>query len=546
MFPLFSLVAPLAIVGCEPPPPTESSVLTVVKEQTAAWVRNFNPLSVACRFPTQAGIYEPLLIYSPTAGTWFPWLAEAYEWRSNQVLALTIRDNVRWSDGEPFGVDDVSFTFDLILKKTELDTLGLSRIVDRIEVEEPRTVVLYLNRPFVPGLDTIAQTLIVPKHRFRDVPDLLRWTNPDPVGTGPFTEVRNFRSQVFELGRNPHYWQGPVRVEALRFPAIASNDQLAMALLQGEVDWAGAFVPEIDRLYVSRDPTHHKYWHPLGPSWFLYANTTRPPLGDVRVRKAISLALDRELMLQVSQWDKFVEPDRGTGLSDMFAPWRSTEVESQSDWVTYDPERAKALLDEAGFRVGPEGVRQHPDGAPLSLELSMVAGWSDTVRSSQVAATNLREVGLDVSVRSYDDGAWFANSFSGQFDMTLGWSNGGPSPYLFYQGLMATEMVKPVGTAHFTNWHRYSSPDLDALLEAFEATTDPAAQHALGVEMQRRFVEEAPAIPLFAGPVWGEFNTTRFVGWPTPQDPYAPPSPNPPHTPLLVLSRVRPRSTAEE
>ena len=531
----------LLLVACEPPPPEESGVLVVVKDQTSAWVRNFNPMSPSARFPTQAGIYEPLAIYNDVASTWEPWLAESWAWRGDTTLAFTLREGVRWSDGHPLLASDVQFTYELALGDPKLDAAGLARFLDRVELESDRTIVCHLSRPYGPGFAALAHTLVLPEHVVGEVADPLTWTNPSPVGSGPFTEVRTFRTQVFELGRNPHYWQGPPPIEALRFPAIASNDQLAMALIQGEVDWSGGYVPQIDRVFVDRDPEHHGYWYPNGPSWFLYANTTIAPYDDVRVHKAMSLGLDRDLMIEVAGWTGFTQPDRGTGLTNLFAAWRSPEAEAASDWVAHDPDRARALLDDAGLRVGPEGVRTRADGSPLTIELSMVSGWSDAVRASQVAAQSLRAIGLDVRVRSYDPGAWFANTFRGEFELTTAWSMGGPDPYLFYAGLMGTSQVRPVGTAHFTNWHRYGSPRMDALLTAFEQTTDREAQREIAVEMQHAFVAEAPAIPLYAGPVWGQFNRTRFENWPSAENPYAPLSPNPPYTPLFVMTQVRPR-----
>ena len=87
-------------------------------------------------------------------------------------------------------------------------------------------------------------------------PDSLQFTNPDPVGTGPFTEVDYFRAQVYQLGKNPHYWQPDTpKIQALRFPTVAGNDQAALELIRGNVDWAGNFLPAIDRIYVQARPS---------------------------------------------------------------------------------------------------------------------------------------------------------------------------------------------------------------------------------------------------------------------------------------------------
>jgi peptide/nickel transport system substrate-binding protein len=91
---------------------------------------------------------------------------------------------------------------------------------------------------------------------------------------------------------------------------------------------------------------------------------------------------------------------------------------------------------------------------------------------------------------------------------------------------MSSATVKPVGEASMGNWHRYGSPAADRALAAFEREPDPARQHALADTLQRIFVAEAPAIPLYPNPSWAEYNTARFTGFPSREDPYADPSPN--------------------
>ena len=111
---------------------------------------------------------------------------------------------------------------------------------------------------------------------------------------------------------------------------------------------------------------------------------------------------------------------------------------------------------------------------------------------------------------------------------------------------MASATVKPKGTASMGNWHRYGSPDADRALAAFEREADPAAQHRLCAEMQRVFVAEAPAIPLYPNPSWAEYNNGRFDGFPSRIAPYADASPNKfdRGEVLLVLTALAPRGGA--
>jgi peptide/nickel transport system substrate-binding protein len=540
-----SLTAGAACVRKTPGAPP--GVLVVSQEQHASWVRNFNPLTTAsaARWPTLAGVYEPLYVFNSVTSSYVPWLAVAFEWREeNLVLRVTTREGVVWSDGRPFSAHDVAFTFDLIRRHPALDRRGTWTLLADVDAVDHRTVDFRFQRVFIPGFDDIAAQQIVPRHIWSGVADPVTFANENPVGTGPFTEVRLFRNQVYEIGRNPRYWQaGRPKVEALRFPAYPSNDRANLALVYDEIDWAGNFIPAVDRVYVSRRPEHHGYWFPLtGSTIFLYANTTRAPFDDVRVRKALSLAIDRPLLVDVALY-RYSRPADATALSDAYTAWRSSDVADTSDWVRFDPERAGRLLDEAGHPRASDGYRRLPDGRVWRYDILTVSGWSDWIRASQVIARNLQAVGIDATVHTHDFGAWFQRVQEGRFDLTLGWSYEGPTPYIFYRTLMASATVKPIGTVAGSNWHRYASATADQALEKFEREPDPEKQRLIALELQKVFSDEAPAIPLYPNPSWAEFNTGRFDGFPTRQSPYADPSPNKFDRGecLLVLTSLTPR-----
>lgn len=535
----------LTCAGCaieRPEPP--AGILSVSIEQTSAWVRNFNPLlpSGAGRWPTRNGIYEPLQIYNGVTHRWVPWLGRAATWSDDlRTLRVDLRPGVLWSDGAAFTAADVVFTFDLMRRYRVFDSNAVWSFLESVTAPDDHTVEMRLTRVFVPGMDSLLQQPIVPRHVWESVADPMTFTNPDPVGTGPFTEVRVFRNQVYELGRNPRYWQpGKPAALGLRFLAFPSNDQANMALIEGAVDWSANFVPAIDRTFVARDPENNHYWSPLlGSTVFLYANTARAPFGDVRIRKAVSRAIDRDKLVQVAMYG-YTRPADATGLSDAYADLRDPEA-AAAEWMRYDGNAAGAMLDEAGLRRGPDGMRRGPDGAPLRLDIQVVSGWSDWVRGGQVIASSLRAVGIDASLRLYDMSAWIDHLQRGDFDMAIAWSEEGPTPYRFYRALMSTDTVAPLGQPAPTNWHRFGDARADELLHAFEKTNDAAEQKRLVHAMERRFAEVVPAIPLFPGPLWGAYRTRRFDNFPSAENPYAKLTPNAAPEALLVLVELRPR-----
>ncbi len=542
------LAALAALAACgthrAPRPLDGEASLNISVEQQSVWVRNFNPLLPPgrSRWPTRSGVYEPLMIYNPMNGEWTPWLATGYAW-SDDLLSLrfTLRPGVRWSDGEAFSSADVVSTFGLMKQHAALDLAHVWGFVTEVVAIDRLTVEFRFSRAYVPGLEDLAHQPIVARHVWAAVPDPVTFSNPHPVGTGPFTEVLTFRDQVYELGRNPHYWQpGRPKVRALRFLAYPSNDQANLALVEGDIDWAGNFVPAVDRTFVSRDRVHHQTWSPLvGNMVLLYANTARPPLDDARVRKALSMAIDRDRLVEVAMYG-MTRPADATGLTDGYATWHDPAAGAAA-WIRHDLAAAEQLLDEAGCRRDGDGMRRTPDGTALSFDIEVVSGWSDWVRAAQLIARDLEAIGVGAHLRVYDFVAWMSRLQEGTFSLSVGYSLDGPTPYRFYRWTMATETVQPLGKLAPGNWHRFGDPAADALLASFEHAATPDEQHAIGVRLQRRFAETAPAIPLFANPLWGEFSTARFVGFPDAADPFARLSPHVEPDALLVLTALEPR-----
>ena len=540
-------MAVAAAFACAPRNQAEPGVLLVEeKEQTASFIRNFNPLLEVgdVRWPATRAMYEPLFIYNWLDGQYVPWLATAYAWsEDHRRLRVTLRAGVRWSDGAPFTARDVAFTFGLLERFDALDLRGVGAFVEGVTAVDEHTVEITFARVFLPGFYYLAQQPIVPEHIWQDVPDPVSWANPNPVATGPFTEITRFETQTYQVDRNPHYWQLPERpkVRAIRFLAFPSNDQANFALVNGEVDWAGSFVPAIDRIFAAEDREHHHYWFPpIDGGVLLYANTTRAPYGDVRVRKALSLAIDRALVVEVGMYG-YTRPADATGLNDAHARYRDPAAIAAGDWVAHDPARAATLLDEAGLARGRDGWRRLPDGSRWQVSIQVPGGFSDWVRATQVIARGLRAVGVDARMKAHDFNAWYEQVQDGDFALAIGWAEPYPTPYGYYRAMMSTETVKPVGVAAPENWHRFGLARADELLRGLEVTADPAEELRLTAELERLFVASAPAIPLFPGPLWGAYNSTRFTGFPDAGDPYAPLSPNLAPQALLVLTRLEPR-----
>ncbi len=533
-----------------PAGPAGSGIMTLSVQQQPTWVRNFNPFSSAFLFPTVHGIYEPMMIYNVVKGELTPWLATEYQWSDdNKKLTLKLRDDVQWSDGQPFTANDVAFTFNLLKDTTGLVGSGAvamsgdTAYVESVAAPDDTTVEFTFKQVFTPGLYDIVNQDIVAEHTWKDVEDATKFTNDNPVGTGPFTEVTVFQNQVYQVEKNPNYWQeGKPYIQGLRFPAYPGNEQANLATTNGENDYAANFIPDIEKTYVAKSPENYGYWFPsVGATVMLYLNTTKAPFDDVNVRKAISQCINREQIVTVAMYD-YTKPADPTGLSDAYPNFKVQDPSTLGDWTSYNVEAANAALDAAGLTRNGD-TRALPDGTPLQYDINVVSGWSDWVSAVQIIAQNLGECGITANVKTYDFTAWVDRVNKGDFDMSIGWSSGGATPFNYYRGQMSASTAKPAGEVGAENWHRYVSEKGDQLLTQFASTADEAEQKEIAAQLQQTFADEAPALPLFPGPSWYEYNTTRFTGFPTEEDPYAVGSFFNAGTPeqLIVMTTIKPK-----
>ncbi len=508
------------------------------------WKRAFNPFraDTETRWPSAAGIYEPLVIYNRGTSTYLPWLATSHQWTAGNVkLRFVLRPGVVWSDGVPFSAGDVAFTFNLMRRVPSLDRSSVWGFLSDVAVLDPITVEFTFKRPYTPGLVYVGQQPIVSEHKWKDVAQPAAFDDPNPVGTGPFTEVLRFEPTVYELGRNKRYWQsGKPAVHVLRVPLYRSNEEIVRALAGGQLDWASLFMPDIERSWAAKDAAHHLYWYPdLGPTVLLHLNTQRKPFDDRDVRKALSMAIDRPRIMKEAFYD-YAQPADATGLAESQKRWKDATLAQATAWTQRDVAASNRLLDLAGLARGGDGVRVLPGSGPMRYDLNVVRGWTDWLAAAEIIRQNMAEVGVALSVKALDYNAWFEALERGRFDVGLWFGDRGPTPYQFYRGQMDAELVRPIGERATGNFHRFGNEEAGKLLRRFEANSDPEELRELGRQLQRLFADNAPSLPLFASPLWGVFDTTRVSGFPTRFNTFASAAPGPPDS-LPVLVELKPR-----
>jgi peptide/nickel transport system substrate-binding protein len=522
--------------------------LTINFEQVSTWVRNFNPFSASALGSTSTAIYEPMMIYNKSTGELVPWLATAYTFSAdNMTLTFTIRKDVKWSDGQPFTAKDVVYTYNLLKSNEALTGTAssvLSEYIDSFSAPDDFTVAFKFKSVYTPALYDIANQVIVPEHIWKDVKDPLTWTNENPVATGPFTQVTKFESQIYVLEKNPYYWQaGKPAFQGIRYPAFADNDAANLALVNGDLDWTGNFVPNIETTFVAKNPDNNHYYFVGGDGVSLLINTSIKPFDNPDVRKAISMGIDRAMIVKTAMYDYIPVAD-ATGLGDTYSVWKDPAAIAAGTWMAYDPAKANELLDGLGLKRGADGTRLDLDGKPMKYDLIVPAGWTDWISAAQIISQNMNDLGIALNLTTPEETAWTDTVTKGQFEWSVAYASGGPTPYNFYRGQMSKLTIRPVGENANDNWGRYDDPVVDTLLEQFAQTSNVADQKAIMYKVEAQFVADAPCLPLFPGPDWYEYSTARFTGWPSKDNNYAPGVPYayaPYNATLIVLTTITPK-----
>lgn len=504
----------------------QGGTLTMVPGPVGDYTRNFNVFANGSVLNgTQGLIYETLLFFNREDGSVKPWLASSYQFSSDAAsITFKLRPNVQWSDGKPFTSADVVFTLKLIRDHPAIDYSGLWTVITGVTAPDAHTITVKLKRPWVPILWYLGgQTYIIPQHLWSSVSNPVTYTNPNPVGTGPFV-LKSFTPQLYVFDRNPHFWQpGKPSINEVRYPSFNSNTSADLLLSQGSVDWTGLFTPDVNKTFAQRDPAHNHYWFPPSNVVTLYPNLTKYPFNLLAVRQAISTAIDRNKLYRIGE-NGYEPPSHPTAL---VLPANQSFLSPSYAHASFalDIARASSLLARAGFKKGSDGIYVDRNGRRLAFNINVVSGWTDWVTDCQIMTSNLRAIGMDVKVNAMSFNSYYSALQTGSFDTAISYTNTGPTPYYLYNSLLASVNTAPIGQPATSNWERWSDPTTDTLLQQYASSADLAVQQQALAGIQKIMVEQLPTIPLIYGATWYEYSTTRFVGWPDQQHPYAVPAP---------------------
>jgi peptide/nickel transport system substrate-binding protein len=417
----------------------------------------------------------------------------------------------------------VVYTFDLIKKNSALDLNGVWSVLTGISQTGSNQVTMTFGAPAVPYFYYIAdQTPIVPQHVWSKIANPVTFTNPNPVGTGPYT-VNPCTKDNITYTPNKYFWQpGKPTIKKIEYPAFLTNDAANQELANGQAQWGAQYIPSIQSYYSAKSPGHH-YWFPPTVNVSLVPNLTNPLLANVKVREAMSYAIDRTKVSSIGE-SGYEPPGNQTGIvTPTFTGWEDSSA--QATWGNaYDPGKAQQLLSQAGFHQGSDGIMVNSAGKKLSFTVINIGGYSDWVASMQVIQQQLKAIGIQLTPDNLTNTAFDAALYYGHYQLAYyEQPTFGPGPYYELNNWLYSANTAPVGKSTTADVERYSNPATDALIRSYIATADTAKQHTIISQLEQVMVTQVPFIPIVEGVDWYQYDTGSFSGWPTQTNPYAQP-----------------------
>ena len=539
----------------------------------------YDPNSVASSMGTRSIVNEPLIEYDqldPTAAGTHYWLATAYSFQNGgKDLQVTIRQNVKFSDGSSFGPNDVAATYKAMMNP-KADTPGVPPQASEPTVSGNNVTLHFSDAQYTSLFNILGSTYILKASVANQVAANPAMVITNPIGTGPFT-LGSYSSSLIKWKANPNYWGGTVPVSEIDTPSIATNAAASDALVSGQLDWAGNDIPNVYANYVNLNPQTNHAWFASGSTVTLWFNLNpgnggATGINEAAVRKAISYGVDRNALalLGESGYENAASSSSALILPNQKAylpPDGSLTNDLSTAGSVPDPATAKAQKLPAGADVY-DVLKNGGWTPPSSSTFDSAAGtfksggncdgsntancwtkggqiikfsvydpvpFSDYWENAALMSQELQPLGMDVTTKpaqGYSDWNTNITSQPSQWQTAIHWGTGGSIPYIQYQDWL--DSTSSTTTAHYEG---YSNPDALAALTKY-ASTDPndtAGVTAAVQSLAKIMSNEVPEAPLLYGADWNVFSSAKYTGWPNQSHPYMNPSPSDPQMPYILM-----------
>ena len=404
-----------------------------------------------------------------------PDLAERWDNPDPLTYVFHLRQGVKFHDGRPCTSADVKFTFDSILSgQIKTPKRGAFENVRSIDAPDPATVIFHLREPSASFLWTFAKPGIgiVPNGSGKEVAR-------NPIGTGPFRFAGMTQDEEIILDRNDGYFGGPAKIAQIKFRIVPDAITRALELRKGTADFTFNSLSADTVVTLQKQSQLVADESPGTSIAYVGFNLSDSILAHREVRQALAYATDRASLV------KYLLRGQARLASSLLPPnhWAYEPNVRQYD---YDPARAEKLLDDAGFRAGPDGVR---------LRLTFKTSTDESARLlSEALADQWKRVGVVVELRPLEFATFYSDVVHGSFQLyTLRWVGAATADPDIFDDVFNSKKIPPAGY----NRGRYKNPELDALLDQQRVELDRDKRKALISQVQKILAEDEPYINLW-------------------------------------------------
>jgi len=475
--------------------------------------------------------YETPFRYDPLADKYIPWLATSGTWTSKTTFVMTIRQGVKWSDGRTLTPSDVKYSFELAKIATHPQhPLWQDTGLQGIRASGNRLTFRFAGTPGYQQFDFYRfMVAVVPQHVFSKYSKTEiatgNMSNPkNIVGTGPYVyqSGASAASQTVVWKKNPNWWATKavgLKV-APQYVVDIKNGTNAAALanfMAGNIDLFNNFAPKSAirgsvKTFYDRAPYH------LGANTtWLFPNTTKKPLNDKQFRRALAYSINMNQILSKA-YQGLVTKASPTGLLPIWNKWIDKKVVAQYGF-SYNKAKAKATLAAAGYRDrNGDGFVENKDGSEIDLQIICPNGWSDWMTAIQVVADSAKAVGIKVTPAFPEYGTLVDDRGHARFDLLLGndrqMSN---TPWTYYQYIYQLPILENQTTTNYERYVNQNAWNLTKGLDKIPSSNTKAYQAQMS-KLQKIFLQDLPAIPLWYNGMWAMFNTKYWTNWPSAKD----------------------------
>ncbi|SFW82665.1 ABC transporter substrate-binding protein [Amycolatopsis australiensis] len=506
--------------------PAQAQQAKVLRVALTTGIDHLNPFTASLAASTQVGrfIYEFLTVPSAETAQASPALAESWTPSPDKLTwTFKIRSGAKWSDGQPVTAKDAAFTFNRMLTDENARTANGSYVTNFETVTAPDDTTLVIKTKTVQSDMNLLDVPIVPEHVWAPIKDLNDPKTDDisvvGVDDGPYQLTEYKQNEYVKFKANKNYWRGAPQVDELQLLVFKDAEAAVNALRQGEVDVINRLTPtQFDALKnqpgITTNAAPGRRYDEINLN-FGVQNSENQPIGDgnpalkdIRLRKAIVQAIDRQTVV-----------DRVTGGHAQIGTGIIPPIYHAYHWepapdeqVKFDIAAANAALDQAGYAKGPDGVRVAPGGGKLELRLTGHANRPYDQRLAQYVSGWLKDIGITVKQELVSDDELNDRTNAGKYDLAVSGYATNPDPDSALQLHTCAARPNAQGKGATTDTF-FCDPEYDRLRAAQLAETDDAKRAGIVKQAQARLASQAVNVVLDYQNSLEAYRSDKFSGF---------------------------------